>query len=304
MLMRRLAAYVMGGYLSAVTVLALSSLLALLLQPLTSPLAYLGGGALALVTLRRGARPGLGVMGGGLLVLGLLGQILLGAALPLAFSGLLLWLPLWLAALVLRRSVSLPLAVLTILGLGLLLVAGSYALLGDPAVWWQAQLRPLVEALQRQGGPDLADRLPLLGRWMTALTAVALSVGVLGSLLLGRWWQALLYNPGGFGDEFRRLQLGPQLGAAGLLLLGLALLAPGTVGTMATDLALVAAVGFLLQGLAVVHALVRASGQGRGWLIALYALLLFAEPHAGGLLALLGMSDTWLRLRERFAAGS
>ena len=41
------------------------------------------------------------------------------------------------------------------------------------------------------------------------------------SLLLGRYWQAALYKPGAFGDEFRALRL-PSLWAAGLVLVTVA----------------------------------------------------------------------------------
>ena len=46
------------------------------------------------------------------------------------------WLPLWLLALVLRATVSLSRTFQAAALLGVLGVAGFYAVLGDPAIWW------------------------------------------------------------------------------------------------------------------------------------------------------------------------
>ena len=41
-----------------------------------------------------------------------------------------------------------------------------------------------------------------------------LAVSTILCLFVSRWWQAMLYNPGGFGEEFRQLRL--DVRAAGL----------------------------------------------------------------------------------------
>lgn len=40
---------------------------------------------------------------------------------------------------------------------------------------------------------------------------------------------------------------------------------------------------------------------GRGWLVAVYVLLLMAMPHVVALLALAGMADGWFDFRARTA---
>lgn len=296
--MRALAAFVMGGWLSAVLVVAGMTVLALLLPPLTSPLAYAGGGGLALVTLRRGPGAGAGVLAGAAVLLGLASQVLTGSMVPGLAAGLVLWVPVWLAAGVLRTTIAWPLTLLAVVAMGIALIALMHLALGDPAGWWAARMKALVEQLPEQG-MALAEVIPALSRWMTAVMAAALAVGVVASLLLGRWWQSLLYNPGGFGREFRALQMGRGYGLVLLLLVVAGALLGGTPGRLSADLALVAAVPLLFQGIAVVHGIVVARGMHRGWLIALYVLLLVAEPHAAMLVTLLGWLDTGLRFRER-----
>jgi hypothetical protein len=147
-----------------------------------------------------------------------------------------------------------------------------------------------------------ASHLPALARWMTALMVAALVFGVLLSLLLARAWQAGLYNPGGFGAEFRTLALGRRFALAALLIGALAALPQlGAVATLAAEMLLTLLLVYLLQGLALVHALVRSLHAQRGWLIGVYVLLVLAAAQVLPLLALLGWMDAWIDVRGRFA---
>lgn len=299
--MRALANYVMRGRLAAIGVLVASSLLALTLPPLTSPLAYVGGGALALVTLRRGAGEGGIVLAGGLVGMSLLGLALHNAPTVLALTGLIQWLPLWLVALVLRLTVSWQRAVQAILGLGAAFVLLQYLWLGDPGQWWEAQLRPVVERMQASGGQDLEAMLGRIAGWMPALIATALSIGVTLSLVLGRAWQSQLYNPGGFGREFRELRLGTSTALLTVAMVLIAAATEGVLGELAGQLVWLLAAACLLQGIAVVHGIVNRLGKARGWLIATYVLLVFVQPYSGLVLALTGLADNWLDFRQRVA---
>lgn len=299
--MRALANYVMRGRVSAITVVVLSSLAALLLPPLTSPLAYVGGGALALTTLRRGAGEGLIVLAGSVAGMALLGLVLAGTATALAVTGLLQWLPLWLVALVLRLTVSWQRTVQVILALGAGFILLQYLLLGDPGQWWLQQLQPFAEKLQQSSGQEYQAMMVKVAAWMPALISTALIVGLTLSLVLARAWQSQLYNPGGFGTEFRRLRLG---NGVSLLTVATVLVAAATSGLpadLAGQLVWILVAGCLLQGIAVVHSIVNSLRMARGWLVGMYVLLVFGEPYSGVLLALVGLADNWFDFRQRVA---
>lgn len=300
--MRALAGYIMRGRLSAIAVLVASSFAALVVPPLTSPLAYIGGGALGLVTLRRGAGEGALVLAGGVLGMSLLGLALGDAPAVLALTGLIQWLPLWLVALVLRHTVSWQRAVQAILGLGAGFILLQYLLLGDPGQWWEAQLRPVVERMQAAGDQDLDALLVQVAGWMPALIATALSLGVTLSLVLARAWQAQLYNPGGFGREFRELRLGSSTALLTVAAVLITAATEGALSELAGQLVWILAAGCLLQGVAVAHGIIARRGLARGWLVGLYVLLLFAQPYSGLVLALLGLADNWFDFRQRVAS--
>lgn len=290
-----LAGLVMSARWRAVAIAVVSAIVALFIPPL----AYVGAAVIGLVTLRLGVREGVGVIAFGALALTGVGVLLDGVALPLVSGALLLWLPVWLLALLLRSSESLALVLQTSAVFGALLVLLSYLVLGDPSAWWAPRIELILEPLFTARGLDVGEYVPELARWMTALTVAALVLGVLLSLLWARAWQARLYNPGGFGTEFRALRLGRQFALASVALAAAALLPVAGLGIIAADLVFTLVVLYLLQGLALAHAAVHLTKARRSWLVVLYGLLLFAAPQIIMLLALLGWLDTWIDIRTR-----
>mgnify|MGYP007113695048 CR=1 FL=1 len=100
------------------------------------------------------------------------------------------------------------------LAIGLVVIALAYLQLGQPETEWQSLLQPFGEALKESEvlDADQADQLiEVLAGWMTGVLAAGMFLQLVFGLLLGRWWQALLYNPGGFRSEFHQLRLYPAL---------------------------------------------------------------------------------------------
>jgi len=291
----------MQGRLRAALVVAAFALVAVALPPLV----VFSGAALALVTLRHGALEGtvvaaIAVAGGGALA-----GLALGA--PTAILGyvLVLWVPVWALAVLLRASVSLSIT-LTVLALvvaaALVLV---FVVLGDPAAWWQQVLGQLIPLVLEDMGAEVADsvlqeQIAAIAPSVTGLVASQLAALWLLSLLLGRWWQAQLYNPGGFGQEFRELRMGQALAVATVaVFVG----APLARLPLIVNLALGLSIVLGMFGLAVLHSAVQRSRAGRGWLIALYVGMAFLMYPVLTVLALLGATDQWLDLRRRFGGG-
>lgn len=144
-----------------------------------------------------------------------------------------------------------------------------------------------------QSGDEL-DRLPeALVPILTGVMASSLQLVCLLCLMLARYWQALLYNPGGFASEFRALRLSP---AVALLLLTGALLAP-QLGVGATMFGPLCSVPLLVAGVALGHGLVALKRLSGAWLVALYlTTLLF-----GNLICLLAVLDSLFDFRGRLA---
>jgi hypothetical protein len=292
--MRILASMTLRGPWQAALVIALTSPLPLL--------SLLGGGAMALVTLRQGAKAAVLVMLLAGCISGGLFWLLFGSMAPVLGLVVLVWLPLWLLAMVLRYSVSLA----TTLQVGLLLAVGAmlgYAIyLGDPTAWGRSLLErllaPFLAEVEVLSGGEMVieNTLSYLAPFTLGLLFANGLASLLLSLLLGRWWQGLLFYPGGFQREFQELRLGRRAALAALLMLGLASV---WQLPLSINVALLVIVVYALQGLAVVHGVVSKAGLAKSWLVAMYLLMLLALPQLLMLLAVLGVSDAWLDYRGR-----
>ena len=127
--------------------------------------------------------------------------------------------------------------------------------------------------------------------WVIALTAVA-------ALLLARWWQSLLYNPGGFSSEFHALRF-DRLSAA---LLFAALMACYLLGQEYIAWGNLLGLPLLLSGIALVHHTVAFAQLGTRWLIAFYMGLVFLLGPLSSVLIGLGFLDSVMDFRSRLAA--
>jgi len=290
--MRSFADLIMRNRLVAILVVAFATVLPLL--------SWVGGAAFALVTLRKGALEGLLVALGATALLGVQFAFSIGdprAALMVAVQ---LWLPLFLVSLWLRATISLASAIQVAALLGVAVVVGVHLLLPNPAAYWKEVLEP-ARQLAAQSGPDAAGAwknfeatlLPVMtGLWVLNMLSLVLS-----SLLVGRWWQAMLYNPGGFKEEFHALRFDYRFALlAAVLLIASVVRGPGLI----YDAALVMGSIFVLETLAVAHRLVATGFWNRAWLVAVYVLclLLFRIMMAVGII------DAFVDIRRRLAQRS
>jgi hypothetical protein len=292
--MRALASFIMRSRSQAALVVVLAALLPLL--------NVISGAAVALITLRQGPREGMLVIVLSAGAAGTLFLLLSGSVVPAMGTAGMVWLPLWLLALVLRYSVSLARTLQLALLLAGVALVGYAASVGDLTVWGRTLLEQVLKPILQQTGM-LGDGDAIIGQTLDFLAPLTLGLlfangllALLFSLLLGRWWQSLLYNPGGFRAEFHDLRLGQPTALSALAVFGLALL---TALPLFVNLALLVMVVFALQGIAIAHGVVDKAALARTWLVGLYLLLLFALPEMLMLLCLLAMSDAWFDYRMR-----
>jgi hypothetical protein len=267
----------------------------LALLPMLAPLSC---AVLSLAALQRGPGAGWRAAAGAAVLLVLVG--LAAGAHPLAgvISALMIWAPTLAVTQLLISSGSLS-AAARLATIGALLLAGGWALAmpvqGEP---WLGLVNELVTPLAIQTGTDpamLAERLLAL---MPGIIAASLLMVSLGGLFLAMWLHAALQTPGAFGEAFRALQLGPFVGGIGAvaMIVGVA----GGAASVAA-VALPAGTALMLQGIAVMHGMVKIRGLHRGWLIGGWVALVVLSPWALMVFAFYGLLDTFLDMRRRAA---
>ena len=133
--------------------------------------------------------------------------------------------------------------------------------------------------------------------FLPGLFVSSIMFGTMLSLFLGRWWQAVFYNPGGFAKEFQSLNLGKISALCAIAIILMAMLA-----NIAFAIALVTVVFVLygMQALSLLHAAIRIRQLNATWLFVVY-LSMFFIPHLLLLLILLSFVDPWLDIRQRIS---
>lgn len=285
--MRALADFVMRGRLQATFAVVIAAALPLLF--------WVSAAAGSLVVLRRGLNDALGIVAWALLPTLLWWHFGEPRPLLVLFGTLVL-------ALVLRASVSWTRVLLASVLLGVLYGVIIDAVFGETVKRNAAELLELMpqmlgEAYQQMSADEKARVGNLLTPVLTGLMAALLQLLSLLSLLLGRYWQALLYNPGGFAREFRAVRLPAPIAVA--LLVGIFLL-PG-LGIELAMLTPLCSVPLAFAGVALLHGLVAQQRLGRFWLVGLYVSLLLFMQLVYPLLVVLAVVDSLFDFRGRAA---
>ena len=264
------------------------------------PIGYLTGAVVGVVTLKQGASEGMISLLGGLALAMVLHRLNGGHELSIAMMAV-FWIPVWTIAALLRTTQSLRIAFQAAALFGVLALFIFYLMSdGAPAEWWQNVVQDL---FAEQGsdalgaGEMLLD--PRLAEVLTGVMAAGFFLGLVAMLLLARSWQAMLYNPGGMKVEFLSLQLGKNSVLLGLVVMLPGLLMGDEVPAMVPDLMQIWMTLFMIQGIAVAHAVLEQRTGQKGWVMALYFATLFTP--AGFVVTMVGVTDAWIDYRRRFA---
>ena len=285
--MRALAELIMRGRVHASVAVLLGTLV-----PFVTP------AVVALVTLRKGA-----VEGTLILFIGLLPTLVTfgtNEAQPLVFMFTVLGLvAVYASALVLKQTESLSLALMTLLASSVValllikqLVPGSLHYLID------SLSKAVTERAVAAGIDNLSVGINEVS--LTGLLAVIIMLNGVCSLFLGRWWQALLYNPGGFGADFRQLRLGFTTAIICLMVSVYFLVQEGTYFTWSFIFAL----PLMLVTIAIVHGVAKSSKNAKQWLVIFYIAIIvlgFLQLINYVQIVLMGVGflDNWLNFRSR-----
>jgi hypothetical protein len=265
---------------------------------LLSLLAYVFSTAVVcFVVLRRGESAIVQVVLLALLVLFAV-SLALKTGLQLPISAFVFWLAGVVVAVVLRRTVDLSIATLAAMVCGIVAFVGVSMFAPNLSEQWQLVVSSSLENMPAQDRARFTEeQLNKMIEGFSSMLPAALSLSVmlvaLCSVYIARWWQASIANPGGFQKEFHQLRYGRVIAIAGLVLIGIAVSVGGPNGIALAALIIFA---FFIQGLSVVHSLVKQRGMNQGWLIGIYLLLLI--PHTVLLLGALGLSDNLYSLRK------
>ena len=114
-------------------------------------------------------------------------------------------------------------------------------------------------------------------------------------LIIARWCQSALYNPGGFQKEFHQLRLSPMSSAAVVAAMIICFMFDELLGQWLPLLT----VPLIFAALGLVHWLIASRALSSRWVVALYTCLVLLFQLVYPFLASLALMDSWLNVRNR-----
>jgi hypothetical protein len=289
--MKFLAEYIMRGKLQATLVASALAILSMAVPPAS----ILSLGSVALYTLRRGTYETVTVVAYTSLLITVV-ALFFNVPIPfVVYYALILW-STWSIAIALRESQHFSLALEIAFLMGIVYAVGSRFLIPDPVAMWKQALSKIIP----ENAPieDPKQFIGFMATYMTQAVVVGGFINIMLGLLMGRWWQALLYNPGGFRQEFLAFKIPPKLAAINLVIIvvaGLGIMVFPEVAGVIFNLVIVL---YAFVGIAVLHTLISRSKLGQ-FAVPMFYITLFFIPRILLPVALVGFSDTWLDIRKR-----
>lgn len=292
-----MASFIMAGRIQAAIFVVLSTLISLVL----SPLIVFSNAAIALITLRKGWQQGILYALLASVVLVIVSMLLKQQASSGLIAGAATWLPMVLiaSALAVTNSWGKTLQLTLLLGTaGVLLFHLTHP---DASAFWKPvleQVKPLLQKTQQLSASKIDEVINNASHWMTGTFAAVFAIITILSLIIARNWQALLYNPGGFGEEFRQIRIGKQASIAFIVGIVIAVI---TASHLIIELIMVGIAVFMFQGLSLAHSIVKQREMNVRWLIGLYVLMFLLLIQMIVLLATFGLVDNFSDFRRKIA---
>lgn len=197
-------------------------------------------------------------------------------------------------AVILRQTIRLDYTLYAATGFGVLMSFLLPVLMSDFLVLVAESTRALIEeSLAEQ--PELLLKLePLFAPMISGVFAALHTLAIILSLLLARYWQSEIYNPGGFGREFKAFRLPVAYSApVAIAMFVAASISPELVGIIP-----VLTIIMLLAGLALLHGVTTIKAVS-GWMVPVYVALLLFGPYTYTLLIFIALMDSAIDFRKR-----
>lgn len=263
----------------------------------------------ALVTLRKGAFEGTWVLAAALapFLLGYVlsseqSQVVLVATVTVLVVNILTWL----LAVILRQYPRWSVVLETAAFIGIVLICMIHWMFPAVQDWWMVQLTAYLNKTTAMLGSLAAndtgttEQVRVLAtnakQYIVGFIIASLIFNAVLQLLVARWWQAAMFNPGGLRKELYQIRLSYISAAVFIAIIGLAY----SGNALGIDLLPIMVTVFCIAGLSVIHNVFAHKNAGWFWIVLVYLCIIFIFPMGIAIVALLGLSDSVLDLRQRF----
>jgi hypothetical protein len=215
----------------------------------------------------------------------------------------------WVFAVMLRRKTGFGLILQIAALLGVLVISVIHLTYPDVADWWGTELQSYytqAAAAIAKGSAKTAAVVPteaqlesinLTKQYATGLMVAAILFNAILQLVVARWWQAIVFNPGSLRGELQSIRLSQLAGVLFIVSLILSYLGNSVV----LDIMPVLYLLFCAAGLSFIHYLFGLVNSPTKWfwISVLYVALIFSLPTSAFLVSMMALFDIWFDGRKR-----
>jgi hypothetical protein len=216
----------------------------------------------------------------------------------------------WIFAVMLRRQMSWSQIIQIAALLGVLVVSVVHLAYPDITQWWGQKLHTyytqaaaltadVVKGSAVAAMSDMqAETITVTKQYATGLLVAVILFNALLQLVIARWWQTLMFHPGGLRRELHSIRLSPLAGL--LFISGMVLFYLGN--PVVLDIMPVLYLLFGAAGMSLVHYFfgLTHSKHAWFWMMLFYITLIIALPTSIMFIAMLALFDVWINMRKRF----
>ena len=182
------------------------------------------------------------------------------------------------------------------------LVITSIILMGSLLLIFQQDfevlVQRLIEVFEEASRQTNIESLKIEKSSIAVFTTWTIVLNTFLGVTIARWWQSIIFNPGGFKEEFQGIRLNRQL----LILIFSILVLSSAIFKQHSNWAYLSIFPLVVGGLSLFHWLVNEKNLGKVPIIFTYVFMVLFTPFVILILALLGTVDCFYNVRQKLRA--
>ena len=182
------------------------------------------------------------------------------------------------------------------------LVIISIILMGSLLLMFQQDfevlVQRLIEVFEEASRQTNIESLKIEKSSIAVFTTWTIVLNTFLGVVIARWWQSIIFNPGGFKEEFQGIRLNRKL----LILIFSILILSSAIFNQYSNWAYLSIFPLVVGGLSLFHWLVNEKNLGKVPIIFTYVFMVLFTPFVILILALLGTVDCFYNVRQKLRA--
>ena len=163
---------------------------------------------------------------------------------------------------------------------------------------FEVLVQRLIEVFEEASRQTNIESLKIEKSSIAVFTTWTIILNTFLGLVIARWWQSIIFNPGGFKKEFQGIRLNRKL----LILIFSILILSSAIFNQYSNWAYLSIFPLVVGGLSLFHWLVNEKHLGKVPIIFTYVFMVLFTPFVILILALLGTVDSFYNVRQKLRA--